>query len=148
MDAALSYLTARMRSASEMRRHLERRGYDQAEVDQALARLRELGYIDDGAYAKELVRAKTAMRPVGRRSLRYTLKQRGVGDEEIDRGLLGYSAEDEQRACDELFDKLLQKHGEGRAALAKIQRALLSRGFDYAAIANSARRAPGEDEGQ
>jgi SOS response regulatory protein OraA/RecX len=37
-DAALGYLTARMRSADEMESHLVRRGYETEEIDKTMRR--------------------------------------------------------------------------------------------------------------
>ncbi len=146
LDAALGYLAPRMRSAYEMQNYLNRRGYTQDDIHTAMHRLCELGFIDDVQFADELVRCKTAMRPVGRRWLRRTLKQKGIEEENIENGLSRYTQQDEQQACDEMFRKLAQKHGTDRAGLVKIQRALLYRGFEYDMIKQAAKYAEGKDE--
>lgn len=138
LDAALGYLTSRMRSAHEMQRYLDRRGYPQDEIDRSMGRLRALGYVDDAEFAGEYVRSRTATRPVGRRRLAQALRQKGIKQETIEDSLTGYSPQAEEEACRELFRKLAKKHGLDRAGLAKIQRALVYRGFGYDMIRQAA----------
>ncbi len=138
IDAALGYLTTRMRSAYEMKTYLHSKGYMEEEVDQTMVRLNELGFINDEQFTSELVRAKTAIRPIGRRALSYALKQKGIPKECAEQGLSLYSQEDEQTACLELFEKLAQKHGMDRKGYGKIQRALVARGFGYDTIQQTA----------
>ena len=147
MDAALGYLTARMRSEWEMRGYLSRRGYDPDAIEDTLARLCALGYIDDGAMAAEYVRARTATRPTGRHALQRKLEQKGIGKQHIEHSLSAYTFADEQEACDTMFCSLARKHALDRAGLAKIQRALLYRGFDFDMIHHSQQRFAGEEDG-
>jgi regulatory protein len=146
MDAALSFLSARMRSTREMRSHLVSRGYEQLQIEQTLSRLHELGYIDDAQFAGEFVRAKTTARPIGKRVLEQALKSKGIDRETVDASLEAYTPQEEQRACNQLFEKLANKHGTGQDGFAKIQRALLYRGFSYDAIRIAARAVAGKDE--
>ena len=145
MDTALGYLTARMRTDNEMQRYLQHKGFLQDDIDQAMLRLHELGLVDDAKFANELVREKSSLRPVGKRALAYSLRQKGVAQESIDLGLASYSDEDEARACSDLFAKLAKKHGLDRPGLAKIQRALAARGFGYDLISAAADRFKEED---
>lgn len=143
MDAALTYLTARMRSAQEMQRYLQKRAYPQEEIDAVMQRLEELELIDDAAFARELVRNRTALRPTGRRALSQALYRAGIDRQTAQAGLDTYSREDEQQACETLFGKLVEKHGTDARALAKIQRALLGKGFSYEAVYQAAQRYKG-----
>ncbi len=138
MDAALGYLATRMRSALEMQGYLTRKGHSEEEIEAAMSRLCELGLIDDTQFVNELIRAKTNLRPIGRRALAYSLQQKGVSKQTIEQGLSSYSPEDERMACRALFEKLAKKHGTDRQGLVKIQRALVSRGFGYEMIQQTA----------
>jgi regulatory protein len=72
-----------------MQRKLARRGYTSEEVDSALARLDELGYLNDLAFAEGLVRVRSASR--GPRALSAELARRGVGRAQADRALASYN---------------------------------------------------------
>jgi regulatory protein len=71
-----------------MQRKLARRGYTPEEVDAALARLDELGYLNDLSFAEGLVRVRSASR--GPRALSAELAKRGVGRAQADRALASY----------------------------------------------------------
>ncbi|TMB31623.1 MAG: hypothetical protein E6J61_09305 [Deltaproteobacteria bacterium] len=57
LDAALKLLAARGRTEAELRRLLVSRQYPAAEVEAAVARVRELGYLDDGEVARNRARS-------------------------------------------------------------------------------------------
>lgn len=140
MDTALSYLAYRMRSKHEICIKLQQKQFGQAEIDETLRKLSEYGYIDDKEFAKELIRCKTLSKPTGRLLLRQSLLKAGLDAETMQEALLGYSEEEEQTACDELYKKLQKSKGKDRAAHVKIQRAMLQRGFDYGKINSSVKR--------
>lgn len=146
LDASLGYLTHRMRSEKELRDYLARKEYSADDIEQALERLKDYGYVDDAQFAQEMVRSQTHMRPTGRFKLRQKLKRSGVGDEALEQALSSYSEQDEQQACNAQCQKLAARHGTSRPALAKIQRSLLSKGFGYDMIRNSIQQLPTEDE--
>jgi len=54
-EAAVRLLASRAHSARELRLKLLRRGHPSDEIDAALERLREGGYLDDAAYARALI---------------------------------------------------------------------------------------------
>jgi regulatory protein len=84
----LRLLGGRAHSRVELQRKLTRRGYTSEEVDAALVRLGELGYVNDLAFAEGLVRVRSASR--GPRALSAELARRGVGRVQADRALASY----------------------------------------------------------
>ena len=75
---ALRWLTLRSRSEADLRQRLQQKGCDHDDIEQALQRCCELGYIDDQRYAIE--RAGQLMRrgrAVGVR-LKHELKKQGI----------------------------------------------------------------------
>jgi regulatory protein len=71
-----------------MQRKLTRRGYTSDEVEVALVRLEELGYLNDLAFAEGLVRVRSSSR--GPRALSAELAKRGVGRAQADLALASY----------------------------------------------------------
>jgi regulatory protein len=83
LDAALRFLESRARSEAEVRRRLTFAGYRAALVEDAITRLREVGMLDDAAFARAWVESRDRARPRGERALRQELSLKGV-----ERGLL------------------------------------------------------------
>lgn len=78
-DRSLLILAGRPHSAVELSRKLRQRGHDGQEVEVAIGRLRELGYLDDRAFAESLVGWRSPSR--GRRAMASELAARGVSRE-------------------------------------------------------------------
>ena len=87
MAASLRLLSYRPRSEAELRQRLARRGTPPALVDGAIERLRELGLVDDAAFAQAWVDSRDRASPRGRRLLRQELLAKGV-DSDTSRELL------------------------------------------------------------
>ena len=75
---ALQYVTARPRTAHEVRQKLSRNGVPEAVVEQVLARLHARGVLDDAAYTHAYLASRLAGRGYGPQRLRRELHQRGV----------------------------------------------------------------------
>jgi len=78
LEAAARFLEARARSIGEVRRRLTSAGYQADLVEGAIARLGELGMLDDEAFAKAWVESRDRARPRGERALADELRLRGV----------------------------------------------------------------------
>jgi regulatory protein len=88
LDAAARFLEARPRSVAEVRRRLDSQGYRPELVHGAIARLLELGYLDDEAFARAWAESRDRARPRGERALRVELDRKGV-DRSVVRAVLG-----------------------------------------------------------
>jgi regulatory protein len=109
MGAALRFLESRARSAYEVRGRLVRHGYRPDLVESCIARLTELGMVDDAAFAQAWVESRDRARPRGERALRRELAQKGINREIADETL----AERESNhpdADNEAAQKLLARH--------------------------------------
>jgi regulatory protein len=136
MGAALRFLESRARSAAEVRGRLGRHGYRPDLVESCIARLIELGMIDDESFARAWVESRDRARPRGARALRMELRQKGIDRSTVDDVLEERDAErpDADEAAARL---LLERHASALARVpdprARRQRAyaLLARnGFD------------------
>ncbi len=79
MGRALNVLGYRARSEGELRARLLRAGYAGETVDGVVERLRDLGYLDDGEFARNAAREKA--RKYGPRRVYGDLRTSGVGEE-------------------------------------------------------------------
>lgn len=120
IQAGLRLVARRPHSEAELRRKLARRGYLPAQVEGAVARLRELGYVDDAAFARALVAHRSRRR--GPSLIADELVARGV-DRELAVAALAEVAAEELVAA----RRLVERSGalDSRQLAARLQR----RGF-------------------
>ena len=111
-DAALRYLTHRIRAAGEVRRHLLQKGYAHDEVEAVLDFLFEYEFLDDLAFAEAFVRDKLRFHPQGSLKLRQGLRQKDVPETIIDRALARNYPPDLQRRFAALFYKEACRRGK------------------------------------
>lgn len=74
-------LTVRDRTCAELTRLLAARGFDQADVQVALDRLKEQGYLDDERFATTWARSRIRTKPMGPYRLSKELEAKGVDDQ-------------------------------------------------------------------
>jgi regulatory protein len=88
LEAGLRFLEARSRSVAEVRRRLGQAGYRPDLVEGAIARLTELGMLDDATFGRAWIESRDRAHPRGERALRSELVLKGLARELIDE-LLG-----------------------------------------------------------
>ena len=136
LNAALHYLSYRPRSESELRERLYRRNFDEESIGRVVARLEELGLVDDMEFAQFWQDNRQAFSPRSSSLTRLELRRKGVAEEVISQVVTPASDGD----------------GAYRAALGKARRLPVSdyqsfrrrlgeylrrRGFSYGVINNT-----------
>src|SRR5581483_2981529 len=91
LDAALAALRRKERATAELADWLRQRGYGEAEVDAAIARLAEAGELDDERFARAYAEDKRALRGWGAERIRAGLAARGIAEPLIEAVLEGES---------------------------------------------------------
>lgn len=105
MERALRYLGARARSRREVADQLHKAGCAAGTVDRVLARLAELAWVDDAAYAAE-VAAQGRKSGKGGAAVRRALAGKGVPAEVIDHAVCGaYSGGSERKMALEVASR-------------------------------------------
>jgi len=94
LAAAMRLLSYRPRSEAELRQRLARRGAPADIVDGAISRLRELGLVDDAAFARAWVEGRSRLSPRSRRLLRRELQAKGIGGDAAHEALAPLDDED------------------------------------------------------
>jgi regulatory protein len=129
-ERALEALSRKERTESELVSWLSERGFDAEEVDAALARLFDVGELDDARFARRYAEDKRELRGWGPQRIRAALEARGVGSAQIEAAL---GADDHDGQLERAVALLRRRsdsldHEAGRArALAYLTR----RGYDY-----------------
>lgn len=128
---ALNQLSARDRSAAELRRALARRGIADDIVTEVLERFGEVGLVDDAAFASGLASSRVAHSMRGRYRIKQELEERGISREEIDDTLARLDPDDELDAARRFAQKRIRSLSglERRVASRRLGAALARRGF-------------------
>ncbi len=132
---ALRVLGYRARSADELRRQLQRKGFTPPAADYALQRLHQLGLLDDREFARSWVTSRVTRGPM---RLRYELRQKGIAPEIAEESILSFrSVDDDLATAWRLARKAWRGDGPARdpAALRKVWQMLQRRGFTREVIA-------------
>ena len=129
LDAGLRLLSVRAHARAEIRRKLGRRGFVQGEIDAAVARLIDLGYLDDSEFARGLVRRRGALR--GPLALSAELAARGVDRDQADAAVAEFDPSSQLASATRLAERLYARETVTgyREMLDVVGSRLLRRGF-------------------
>lgn len=78
MSLAVRYLARWDRTAAQVERFLLGKSALPAQIKETIARLSDLGYLNDGAYAERWIETRLTRRPMGRERLEAELLFKGV----------------------------------------------------------------------
>jgi regulatory protein len=87
LQKAYRLLAARARSERELRTKLKEKKFDPQVVDRIVARLYELAYLDDEAFARQWARHLAMDKLSGNRRIEISLREKGVGGTTCERVL-------------------------------------------------------------
>lgn len=119
LDRALELLGARPHFRAELERKLAARGYASEEIDAALARLAELGHLEDTRLAVEEAGRRRERRALGRRALAAELRRKGAPEAAIRAALGERDAGAESERALVAARRWLRTHRPEAAALAR-----------------------------
>jgi regulatory protein len=132
---AYRFLSYRPRSTAEVRKRLQKKGYEENVIEPVIGRLAELSLLDDAVFATYWVEQRETFRPRSRMALRYELYQKGVCREIVEQAL---SELDETESAKRAAGKKLYQWEQlpKDDFFLKIGRFLQGRGFNYAIAAD------------
>ncbi len=144
-DRALRLLAYKPRTVAEMRvRLLEKDWAEEAVVDQVVARLEELGYLNDEEFAANFANSRLTTKPIGRTRLRRDLQRKKLPAQVVEQSLNeAYEQQSEEELIQRAIKKRLRLKGppETREEAKKLFDYLMRRGFSYDLIARKVREA-------
>lgn len=130
-NAAIKYISLKMRSSGEVYRKLKDEGYDDEVIIKAIEELESMGYVNDRIYAGKFINDRMKLNPKSQRMLRIELKNKGI-DEDIINDALNEAEIDDMETARQL---LIKKFGKYDLKDEKIRRRaytyLCNRGFGY-----------------
>ena len=123
---ALRYVAMRPRSEWELADYFRRKGIDEEAGKQITERLRNVGLLDDAAFARTWVSNRRLLKATSKRKLRLELKQKRVPEEIIDQ-VLAEDVTDERNVLRELIAKKRSRYPDRQ----KLMQYLARQGFSY-----------------
>ena len=134
-ETALGYLGYGARTEREVRQKLIRSGFEEDVAEDTVARLRELGYLDDAAYARSYVQARFRNRGYGPGRLRGDLLRRGIAAALIDAVLDDLTEQEDmleaaRRHAEKRWPRLAHET-DAQKRRKKLSDYLVRRGFSY-----------------
>ena len=138
-------LSRRPYSVAELRRVLEKRFPDSTDVPDVLARLRQLGYLDDAKFAEAYASSLARVRNYGRYRIRRELKSKLVDYRVVDQAVdNAFTSVNERELLERAVDKKIRtlRKPMTRAKLASLCQSLIRRGFRADDIMKTIRSRP------
>ena len=131
--AALKILAGRELSEAQVRQRLVRRKYDSSDIDSAIERLKEGGYLDDARAAAVIARRETDVRRRGKMRVSSRLRAAGIAS-----GIADHAVEEAFKDLDPdaLLDASLERRLRGRTRVTdekerqRLYRYLIGQGFE------------------
>lgn len=136
LDAALKLLAARSRTEAELRKALISREYPPSDVETAVARVRELGYLDDGEVARARARSLLGRGAAPQNAARR-LEAQGIAPAQARTAVEGEAGEEGEAG---LLERALERRLKGRELdeieeKQRVFRSLVRKGFRPSAVA-------------
>lgn len=126
---ALKYISYKLRSVSEMRKHLNE-DYEAEIVSQTIHRLKDEGYLNDSHYAEALKNTMLNTGDKGPTALQRELKKHQVDEDIIVRMVNIFDSEIDAERMNKIKDKELKRHkGAYRQFKMKLQEKLYQKGY-------------------
>lgn len=124
-DRALKLLSMREHTEKELRKKLSDKGYQKAEIDDAVGRLIAEGSLSEKRFAEAYIRSRLRKSPEGKEMLRLRLREKGTPADIAAEALNeAWENEDYVKPLSQYAESLLRKKGESGTVAA-----LLRKGF-------------------
>ena len=147
VTAAVDYLSYKERTEQQVRIKLREYGFDEKDIDEAIAELADSLLLDDSDYAHCFVQSKLAQKPQSLRSLRSKMKSRKLPDCIIEQELLALpeNSDYENAYAESLTFFRRMNPTEGDADIKKLReklmRRLINHGYCYDDVKSAVRQA-------
>lgn len=108
-NAAIKYLTLKLRTVKDVSTKLEAEGYDQNTIEATVSELKSMGYLNDLMYAQKYIFDRSKLKPKSRKMLIFELKNKGVQDEIVECVMNEY-VPDDKAVAESLLRKKFGKY--------------------------------------
>jgi len=131
---SIKFIGYRMRTTSEVDKHLTKKGIEQQVIRQVIERLNEKGLLNDEGFAKMWIENRSEFRPRSQRLLVLELRRKGIDSETIQNVIERTPPEDELAYLAAKKRIRRYEHLEWQDFQRKLGSHLARRGFSYSTI--------------
>ncbi len=141
-DACARLLSYRPRSEAELRQRLARKGFPDEICNEAIERLKRLGYVDDAEFARFWIQNREQFKPMGARRVRAELFQKGLDRDTVKQAIEEQMPDDEHEAAMRVARSRLRSYSrldDYATFRRRLGGSLARQGFDYETTARVVR---------
>lgn len=135
-NRALSFLSYQMRSEHEVHEKLKGLEFGEAVIQEALQKLKKLGFLNDESYSQALLETKKKTAKKGPRAIQKDLEKKGIDKKLQQQVLHSFSIDEQLQIAKELAEKAIRnEHRKTPSQMKqKIQELLLRKGYAFSII--------------
>ncbi len=133
-SSAIKFLSLKIRTEQEVRKKLERDGYDRETSENAVNELKAMGYINDRMYVQKYVFDRSKLKPKAKNLIRYELQNKGIDSDEIDEVLDDWDVDEKDVAASLVRRKFGKYDLQDEKIRKKVYAFLSHRGYGYELI--------------
>lgn len=135
-NTAIQYLSRRMRSEHEVRKHLEGKDIDGVIIQEVIHKLYEYSFLNDEEFAHAYVRTQINTTGKGSGLIRGELREKGIAENLIEMALQAFPFEEELISALKLCEKFVRKNtrDSSRIVKQKLEQMLARKGFSAGII--------------
>lgn len=94
LQAALKLIDYHARTEKEVRDKLSKKGFESANIEDVIAKLRENKMLADGEFAESWVENRNQFHPRSQRLMKYELRNKGISEDQIEEALKSSARDD------------------------------------------------------
>lgn len=94
LQAALKLIGYRARTEKEVRDKLSKKGFESANIEDVIAKLRKNRMLADGEFAESWVENRNQFHPRSQRLMKYELRNKGISEDQIEEALKSSAGDD------------------------------------------------------
>lgn len=134
-DTALYYITFKDRTKKEISTKLKEKGYSDLDIEEAILKLKEYGYINEENYAFSYIKSNITKK--GSKLISMELMNKGVSNEIIKEQLLEFEEREEDVIGNILESRYAETDFSDERALRRVYSYFARKGFRYDSISNA-----------
>lgn len=148
LNAAINYLSIRMRSEKEVLDYLKRKEVELDAAAEILKRLRSMNYLDDEQFASAFVKTQIQTTDKGPYLIWRELKEKGINEEIGSKAMEQFTEEEQIEKAARLYEKQLKKYKRDSAFLQKkkAEEQVITKGYSSSILKQAAVTAPPDEE--
>ncbi|MBY6052069.1 recombination regulator RecX [Cytobacillus firmus] len=132
-NRAIHYLSRRMRSETEVRKHLAEKEVEEPVIQEVIHKLYDYHFLNDEEFAAAFVRTQMNTSDKGKGLIRTELKEKGISPQLIEMALEEYPRDAELAAAIRLCEKYSKKYARDSSKILKqkLEQMLMRKGFNF-----------------